>query len=134
MNRDVGTIGPSVVVVGELSAKEDLTICGRVEGTIELTDNVLVIGPHAQIQADVLATVVNVEGTVHGDIAAIETITLQETARVDGALTARRVGIVEGASFRGKIEMAHPEVSDDPAKTAGKSRPAATRPAETARR
>ena len=105
MGQSVATIGQSVVIKGELSAREDLTIEGQVDGKIELTDNVLTVGPHGRVGADVLAKVVCVMGTVHGNIRATETINLRETATVDGELVAPRVGITEGASFRGQIDM-----------------------------
>ena len=44
MGQSVATIGQSVVIKGELSAREDLTIEGQVDGKIELTDNVLTVG------------------------------------------------------------------------------------------
>ena len=40
-------IGKSVVITGELTAKEDLTIEGLVDGKIELGQNVLTIGQNA---------------------------------------------------------------------------------------
>ena len=105
MEQSAGSIGKSVVIKGDLRAKEDLTIEGRVEGTIELDDNVLTIGPNGRIEAQLLAKVVIVMGKVDGNITATETITLRETASVDGALVAPRIGITEGASFRGQIDM-----------------------------
>ena len=44
-------IGKSVVIKGELSGSEDLTIEGQVEGKIELRQNLLTIGPNAKIKA-----------------------------------------------------------------------------------
>ena len=105
MGQNVATIGQSVIIKGELSAKEDLTIEGQVDGKIELNDNVLTVGPNGRIEAEVLSKVVIVMGTVHGNIKATETINLRETATVDGALVAPCVGITEGASFRGQIDM-----------------------------
>ena len=49
--RDVVNIGKSVVIKGELSGSEDLTIEGQVEGKIELRQNILTIGPNAKIKA-----------------------------------------------------------------------------------
>ena len=105
MGQNMGTIGQSVVIQGELSAREDLTIEGQVKGKIELDDHELTVGPNGRIEAEVLAKVVNVMGKVDGNITASDTINIRETATVDGALVAPRVGITEGASFRGKIDM-----------------------------
>ena len=48
-------IGKSVVIKGELSGSEDLTIEGQVEGTIQLREHVLTIGPNGRIKAQVFA-------------------------------------------------------------------------------
>src|SRR6266566_9815340 len=56
-------IGKSVVIKGELEGSEDLTIEGRIEGTIRLKDHVLTIGPNARINAQVFAKSVIVVGT-----------------------------------------------------------------------
>ncbi len=105
MEQNVVTIGRSVVIKGELSAKEDLTIEGEVDGHIALDGHVLTIGSTGRIKAQVQAKVVTVIGTVDGDITATEAINMGETATVDGALATPRIDIKEGASFRGQIDM-----------------------------
>jgi len=94
-----------VVVKGALSASEDLTIEGLVEGTIELRQNVLTIGPNGKIMAKILAKAVVVQGHVHGNITAIEKIDIRDSGSVDGDLVAPRVAISDGAHFRGGIDM-----------------------------
>ena len=108
MRRHVDTIGPSIFIKGEVSATRDLMIDGQVQGTIELGSHVLTIGQRGRVKARVLAKEVNVMGTVGGDISATEEINIHETATVDGALGAPRVGIEEGASFRGQIDIRIP--------------------------
>ena len=58
-------IGKSVVIKGELNGSEDLTIEGHVEGTIQLRDHVLTIGPNGRIKAQVFAKAVIVLGAMH---------------------------------------------------------------------
>jgi cytoskeletal protein CcmA (bactofilin family) len=53
--KDIVNIGKSVVIKGELNGSEDLTIEGHVEGTIQLRDHVLTIGPNGKIKAQVFA-------------------------------------------------------------------------------
>ena len=106
--KENGTIGRGVIVRGLVSATGDLTIEGQVEGRIALADNVLTIGRSGKVEAQVLAKEVNVMGQVDGDISATDTINVHETATVDGALGAPRVGIEEGASFRGHIDIRIP--------------------------
>ncbi len=68
IERDVVNIGKSVVIKGELSGSEDLTIEGQVEGKIELRGNVLTIGPNGKIKAQVFAKAVIVLGEVIGNV------------------------------------------------------------------
>jgi len=103
--RDNAHIGKSVVVKGALSGSEDLTIEGLVEGTIELRENILTIGPNGKITAKILAKAVVVQGHVHGNITATERVEIRDTGSVDGDVSAPRVAISDGAHFRGTIDM-----------------------------
>jgi cytoskeletal protein CcmA (bactofilin family) len=98
-------IGKSVVIKGELSGSEDLTIEGQVEGKIELRGNVLTIGPNGKIKAQVFAKAVIVLGEVIGNVTASEKVDIRDNGSVDGDLTSPRVAIAEGAHFRGSIDM-----------------------------
>lgn len=98
-------IGKSVVIKGELSGSEDLTIEGNVEGKIELRDNTLTIGPNGKIRAEVFAKQVIVLGEVTGNVTASEKVDIRDNGSVDGDVTAPRVAIAEGAHFRGAIDM-----------------------------
>lgn len=103
--RDTVNIGKSVIIKGELSGSEDLTIEGQIEGKIELKQNVLTIGPNARIKAQVFAKTVVVQGEVHGNVTAAERVEIRDSGSVDGDLSAPRVAISDGAHFRGSIDM-----------------------------
>jgi cytoskeletal protein CcmA (bactofilin family) len=105
LERDVVNIGKSVVIKGELSGSEDLTIEGQVEGKIELRQNVLTIGPNGKIKAQVFAKAVIVLGEVIGNVTASEKVDIRDNGSVDGDLVSPRVAIAEGAHFRGSIDM-----------------------------
>jgi cytoskeletal protein CcmA (bactofilin family) len=105
LERDIVNIGKSVVIKGELSGSEDLTIEGQVEGKIELRQNVLTIGPNARIKAQVFAKTVVIQGEVHGNVTASERVEIRDSGSVDGDLSAPRVAISDGAHFRGSIDM-----------------------------
>ncbi|HEV3139668.1 MAG TPA: polymer-forming cytoskeletal protein [Vicinamibacterales bacterium] len=98
-------IGKSVVIKGELNGSEDLTIEGHVEGTIQLRDHVLTIGPNGRIKAQVFAKAVIVLGEVTGNVSATDKVDIRENGSVDGDLIAPRVAIAEGAHFRGSVDM-----------------------------
>jgi cytoskeletal protein CcmA (bactofilin family) len=105
IEKDMVNIGKSVVIKGELSGSEDLTIEGQVEGKIELRQNILTIGPNGKIKAQVFAKIVIVEGEVTGNISASERVDIRDKGSVDGDLASPRVAIADGAHFRGSIDM-----------------------------
>lgn len=135
--RDMVNIGKSVIIKGELSGSEDLTIEGTVEGKIELRQNILTIGPNAKIKAQIFAKSVIVEGDVHGDITATEKVDLRESGSVEGDVVAPRVAISDGAHFRGSIDMQKsgakpsdvrtPAISDVKPVTSGTTEPVTVR-------
>ena len=98
-------IGKSVIIKGELTGSEDLTIEGQVEGKIELRQNILTIGPNAKIKAQVFAKAVVIQGEVHGNVTATEKVDIRDAGSVDGDLSAPRVAIADGAHFRGSVDM-----------------------------
>ena len=97
-------IGKSLVVQGKVVSTEDLTIDGRVEGTIELGDHSLTIGPGAAIQADLIAQKIIISGEVTGNILASAIVDLRATGSVDGDIITPRLVMAEGATIRGKVD------------------------------
>jgi cytoskeletal protein CcmA (bactofilin family) len=105
IGRDAVNIGKSVVIKGELSGSEDLTIEGQVEGKIELKDNVLTIGANGKIKAQVFAKALIVLGEVTGNVTASDKVEIRDGGSVDGDIVSPRVAIAEGAHFRGSVDM-----------------------------
>jgi cytoskeletal protein CcmA (bactofilin family) len=105
VGRDNVNIGKSVIIKGELSGSEDLTIEGHVEGRIDLKDNVLTIGANGKIKAEVFAKAVIVLGEVTGNVTASEKVDIRDNGSVDGDIASPRVAIAEGAHFRGSVDM-----------------------------
>lgn len=105
LGRDVANIGKSVLIKGQLSGSEDLIIEGEVEGTIELKEHVLTVGPNGRIRAQVFAKAVIVQGEVVGNLTAAEKVDIRDNGSVDGDIVAPRVAIADGAVFRGSVDM-----------------------------
>ena len=105
MENEIVNIGKSVVIKGELNGSEDLTIEGQVEGTIQLREHVLTIGPNGRIKAQVFAKAVIVLGQVSGNVTASDKVDIRDNGSVDGDIIAPRVAIAEGAHFRGSVDM-----------------------------
>ena len=130
MEKGPVNIGKSVVIKGELTGSEDLTIEGHVEGKIELRQNVLTIGPNGRIKAQVFAKSVVILGEVTGNVTASEKVDLRDNGSVDGDIAAPRVAIAEGAHFRGSIDMQRAGAKPGEAPKAGETvKPATPAPA-----
>ena len=129
MERTTVNIGKSVVIKGELSGSEDLTIEGQVDGKIELRQNVLTIGPNGKIKAQVFAKSVVILGEVIGNVTASEKVDIRDNGSVDGDIAAPRVAIAEGAHFRGSIDMQRAGAGATPKAAEQKDQKADTKPA-----
>jgi cytoskeletal protein CcmA (bactofilin family) len=99
------SIGATIVITGEMTSGEDVTVDGRIDGQLLVREAALTIGERAQVQADVRGARVLVRGLVSGAISASERIELTATATVDGSLSANRVVVADGARFNGRIDM-----------------------------
>lgn len=128
IERDKVNIGKSVVIKGELSGSEDLTIEGHVEGKIELRENVLTIGPNGKIKAEVFAKAVIVLGEVTGNVTASEKVDIRDNGSVDGDIASPRVAIAEGAHFRGSVDMQRGAAAKPAAGAPAAAKPAAPLP------
>ena len=102
---DVAHIGKSVLVKGELSGSEDLYLDGEVEGSIELRDHSLVVGPHGRVRAHINAKDVVVHGKVDGNIKGTERVELKKSAVLVGDIFTQRIVIEDGAFFKGAIDI-----------------------------
>jgi len=97
-------VGKSVIFRGDVVSSEDMTIDGRVEGTIEVRDHALIIGPDADIHADIVAKTVTILGAVTGSITAQEKVEIRETGSVAGDVLSPRIAMLDGAVLRGRVE------------------------------
>ncbi len=98
-------IGKSVSIRGELSGSEDLFIDGKFEGTVNLTECRLTVGPNASITADLHVRDLIVFGLVDGNVHATGRIELRQSAVVNGDIFASRLSIEESASVCGRVEL-----------------------------
>lgn len=98
-------IGKSVVIKGELSGSEDLYVDGQVDGSIELRNNSLTVGPNGIVKANVSAKGIVVQGKLDGKVTASDRVELRRSAIVSGDVVAQRIAIEDGAYFQGKVDI-----------------------------
>ena len=89
-------LGTSVVIKGELSASEDLTLCGHLEGSVRLPEHTLTIGANAEVKAEIVAKTVIVLGSVTGNVTATERLDVRATGSVIGDVASPRLVIADG--------------------------------------
>jgi len=102
---DVGHIGKSVQIKGELTGSEDLYLDGSIEGTIDLRDHSLIIGPNGKIKADITARDLVVHGKVEGNVTATGRVELRKSCTLIGNVSTQRIVIEDGAFFKGAIDI-----------------------------
>jgi cytoskeletal protein CcmA (bactofilin family) len=103
------SIGKAVKINGQIFSKEDLYIDGDVEGTVELHENRLTIGPNGRVQASVRAREVVVLGSIQGNVEASDRIDIRKEAKLVGDIKTARIVIEDGAYFKGSIDIVRQE-------------------------
>lgn len=102
-NNDT-VISSGVSLKGNMSSEGDIAIDGALAGNIKSGGHVSV-GVNARISGSIQATSVQIGGHVQGNVTAIDTISLLETAQLRGDATTSRLEIGLGAVFIGTSNM-----------------------------
>jgi cytoskeletal protein CcmA (bactofilin family) len=98
-------IGASVVIKGNITASEDFSVAGRVEGEIRLHAGTLTIAPGSFVIGDASAPSVAVSGSVDGSVTATQRVEVRPGASVMGSITTPSLLVAEGALLNCRIEM-----------------------------
>ncbi|MDH3376770.1 MAG: polymer-forming cytoskeletal protein [Gammaproteobacteria bacterium] len=132
-SSELGTIGPSISIRGEVTGDEDLVILGHIEGMITLPNHDVTLGKDARVKANVSAKQVIVEGQVEGDVNGKEVVTIRHSGSVQGNISAQRVVLEDGCRFSGSIDMGGPgNGAQDSKKAATRAPVSDIKPRETA--
>jgi cytoskeletal protein CcmA (bactofilin family) len=113
---DVGHIGKSVQIKGELTGSEDLYLDGEIEGNIDLRDHSLIIGPNGKIKAGISARDLVVHGRVEGNVTATGRVELRKSCTLIGDVSTQRIVIEDGAFFKGAIDIKDKDARTEPRK------------------
>jgi cytoskeletal protein CcmA (bactofilin family) len=95
----------SLVIKGDIRGREDLYIDGEVQGSINLSDGRVTIGPHGRITADIEAREIVVRGTVKGTLLARERVEIGRTGDARGDIVTARIAVEDGAQIHGKVDV-----------------------------
>jgi cytoskeletal protein CcmA (bactofilin family) len=98
-------IGHNIQFRGELIGTEDLLIEGKIEGTVLMQGQNLTIGTKGELDANIHAQNIIINGKLNGDVLADELIEIKKTAVVKGNLISPRIQLEDGGKFRGSMDM-----------------------------
>jgi cytoskeletal protein CcmA (bactofilin family) len=99
------TIGATVIVTGEVTSQEDITVHGTVKGKIHMESGALRVAQQGRVDAEVRGSSVTIDGSLEGSVTAAARVELTPSAKVNGTLTTPAVVLQDGASFNGIIDM-----------------------------
>jgi cytoskeletal protein CcmA (bactofilin family) len=99
-------IGRTASVLGDIEFAGGLHVDGRITGNVLMAQGAtasLSVSEHGLIEGSVQATQVVVNGTVNGDILALERVILGVRARVRGNVSYGAIEMAMGAEISGKL-------------------------------
>lgn len=111
MARDIkegrlsGFVGSGTVLTGETTFHAMLRVDGHLTGRVTSENGTLIIGSTGRVDANILVAAAQINGTVNGDIIALERVELGRSARVLGNIQTPRLVIEDGAVFEGGCTM-----------------------------
>ena len=105
---------------GKLSFEGTVRVDGKLSGEI-FTDDVLIIGEGAEVNAEISVGAIIIEGTVHGNIHAKRSVEIHTPARVRGNISTPSLSIDKGVTFDGQCQMEQNGASSGKARGASAS-------------
>jgi cytoskeletal protein CcmA (bactofilin family) len=104
--RVAAWIGASILIEGNVTSSESMTVAGRVEGDITVREHALVIAAGGTVRGNIVARDVVVHGEALGSITAAGRVEVAATGFVHGDIIAPRMVLAEGATLHGRIGIA----------------------------
>jgi cytoskeletal protein CcmA (bactofilin family) len=97
-------LGAGVQFEGKLTFKGTVRIDAKFTGSI-VTNDVLVVGERAKIDAEITCGTVVVEGEVNGNVKAKSAVELHRSAKVRGNVETASLSVEKGALLQGEVKM-----------------------------
>ena len=97
-------IGKGIKIKGEITGSAPIEVIGTLEGTAG-TEGTLRVREGGQVEGEVAAREVHIDGRLQGQVKAEERIVLNATSRVQGDLESKKLAIADGAVFEGSVKM-----------------------------
>ena len=98
-------LGETLIVKGQIHSREDLTIEGEVEGTIDMIDHQLTIAANGNVRANVMAREVEVFGSIQGKVEALDKVCIRKGASFVGDIHSARIVIEDGVYVKAGVDL-----------------------------
>lgn len=106
-NNDASTvnlIGNGTKIIGDINSSGDVRIDGTLTGNIS-TNGKFVLGPNGIVEGNINCTNADLSGEVRGIVTVGETLSLKQTAKINGDIITGKLSIEPGAIFNGTCNM-----------------------------
>jgi cytoskeletal protein CcmA (bactofilin family) len=103
-------LGAGAQFEGKLTFKGTVRIDAKFVGSI-VTNDVLVVGERAKIDAEITCGTVVVHGEVNGNVKAKDGVDLRKSAKVHGNVETSSLSVEKGALLQGEVKMVAGEKS-----------------------
>ena len=97
-------LAAGILIEGKIEGRGDVRVVGRFKGTVNV-EGELTVEPGAEIQGEVTADTVFVDGEVTGQVVARRHVQLRESGAVLGDVKAESLTVAAGSKMRGNVEF-----------------------------
>ena len=104
-SKENTTIGERIAIEGSIRGEENLVIEGTMKGNIEMGKHNFSIGPNGQVDGDIHAQNVSINGRFKGSIKALGKVAVTKEADFNGEIKAKSFSVEDGAYFKGVVEL-----------------------------
>lgn len=108
-------IAKGTKIIGDISSQGDLRIDGAIEGNVKTTGRV-VVGKTGEINGSLEGSNAHFEGRFSGKIQLSGTLTLKESAHIQGEVFTQKLSADPGATFNVTCKMGGSPSAPNPAK------------------
>lgn len=102
-----GRLAEGTHINGTLKFDRAVQIDGRFEGSVK-SPGKLILGPNAQVDAEIAVGELEVQGTLRGKVQASTRLLIRDGGVVEANIVTGKLAIESGAVFRGSCEMPEP--------------------------
>jgi cytoskeletal protein CcmA (bactofilin family) len=107
----MGVFGRTIEIKGQVFSNEDLTIEGRIDGSLTCEGAAVIVMEAASVNGDIIARDLTVLGRVDGQMIATDVVHVRSGAVVTGQVMAKNFILNDGGNFVGRVEPQHLEAA-----------------------